>query len=74
MAGEDEIYMIVDEAHHSTAKIYRKVISYVKEKLPNVKLIGLAATPFRTAKEEQGLLAKIYTDGVQNGRFGLDRQ
>lgn len=68
MAGEDEIYMIVDEAHHSTAKTYRKVISYVKEKVPNVKLIGLTATPFRTAEEEQGLLAKIYTDGVQNGQ------
>ena len=66
MAGEDEIYMIVDEAHHSTAKTYRKVISYVKEKVPHVKLIGLTATPFRTAEEEQGLLAKIYTDGVQN--------
>lgn len=68
MAGEDEIYMIVDEAHHSTAKTYRKVISYVKEKVPNVKLIGLTATPFRTAEEEQGLLAKIYTDSVQNGQ------
>ena len=68
IAGENEIYMIVDEAHHSTAKTYRKVISYVKEKVPNVKLIGLTATPFRTAEEEQGLLAKIYTDGVQNGQ------
>lgn len=68
MAGENEIYMIVDEAHHSTAKTYRKVISYIKEKVPNVKLIGLTATPFRTAEEEQGLLAKIYTDGVQNGQ------
>lgn len=33
-----------------------------------MKLIGLTATPFRTAEEEQGLLAKIYTDGVQNGQ------
>lgn len=65
--GEDEVYLIVDEAHHSTAKTYRKVIDHVKSKVPCVKLIGLTATPFRTAESEQGLLAKIYTDGVRNG-------
>ena len=54
-------------AHHSTAKTYRKVINYVKEKVPNLKLIGLTATPFRTAEEEQGLLGKIYSDGVSDG-------
>lgn len=51
--------LIVDEAHHSTAKTYRKVIDYVKTKVSNVKLIGLTATPFRTADGEQGLLAKF---------------
>lgn len=66
LAGEDELYLVVDEAHHSTAKTYRKVIEYVKERIPNVKLIGLTATPFRTAITEQGLLAKIYSDGVNN--------
>ena len=55
-------------AYHSTAKTYRKVINYVKDKVPNLKLIGLTATPFRTAEEEQGLLGKIYSDGVSNGQ------
>ena len=68
LEGEKELYLIVDEAHHSTAKTYRKVIDYVKAKVPNLKLIGLTATPFRTAEEEQGLLAKIYTDGIFNGQ------
>lgn len=66
---EEEIYFIVDEAHHSTAKTYRKIIDYVRNKVNNVKLIGLTATPFRTAENEQGLLAKIYTDGIENGLF-----
>ena len=66
--GEKELYLIVDEAHHATAKTYRKVIDYVKAKIQNLKLIGLTATPFRTAEEEQGLLAKIFTDGINNGR------
>ena len=69
LKGEDEIYLIVDEAHHSTAKTYRKVIDYVKSKVSNVKLIGLTATPFRTSDNEQGLLSKIYTDGIENGVF-----
>ena len=68
LKGEKELYLIVDKAHHSTAKTYRKVIDYVKAKVPNLKLIGLTATPFRTAEEEQGLLAKIYTDGISDGR------
>lgn len=68
--GEDTIYMVVDEAHHSTAKTYRKIINYVKSKINNLKLIGLTATPFRTAESEQGLLAKIYTDGINpNGKI-----
>ena len=36
--------------------------------MPNLKLIGLTATPFRTAENEQGLLARIYGDGVRNGQ------
>ena len=68
MKGEKEIFLIIDEAHHSTAKTYRKVIEYVKGKVLNVKLIGLTATPFRTADEEQGLLAKIYEDGLKEGK------
>lgn len=69
LQGEQEIYLVVDEAHHSTAKTYRRVIDYVKEKVKYVKLIGLTATPFRTATDEQGLLAKIYSDGMKDGQI-----
>lgn len=64
LAGEDEVFLIVDEAHHSTAKTYRRVIDYVRSKVRNLKLIGLTATPFRTAADEQGLLGEIYTDDI----------
>ena len=66
--GEKEIFLIVDEAHHSTAKTYRKVIEYVRERVQNVKLIGLTATPLRTSDDEQGLLAKVYNDGIREGK------
>lgn len=67
LKDEKEIYMVVDEAHHSTAKTYQKVIQYVAARVPNVKLIGLTATPFRTSESEQMLLADIYHDGMENG-------
>lgn len=68
LQGEQELYLVMDEAHHSTAKTYRRIIDYVKAKVPHVKLIGLTATPFRTAESEQGLLARIYQDGIRDGR------
>ena len=67
LKDEEEVFLIIDEAHHSTAKTYRKVIDYIKEKVPYVKLIGLTATPFRTNDNEKGLLSRIYKDGVELG-------
>ncbi len=66
LKDENEVYLIIDEAHHATAKTYRKIIDHVKEIVKNVKLIGLTATPFRTAESEQGLLAKIFPDGIMD--------
>lgn len=68
LAGEDEIFLVIDEAHHATTKKYLEIIEYVRQRVKNLKLIGLTATPFRTAESEQGLLAKIYTDGMRNGQ------
>lgn len=64
MTGEDEIYIVIDEAHHATARSYRKILEYVKSKVSHVKLIGLTATPFRTSEQEQGLLGQIFTDDI----------
>lgn len=64
LKNQNDIYIIIDEAHHATAKTYRKVINYVNEKVSNCKLLGLTATPFRTNSNERGLLAKIFKDGI----------
>ena len=64
LKGEQEVYLVIDEAHHATAKTYRKIIKYIEEQVPNLKILGLTATPFRTSKEEEGLLAKIFKDGI----------
>lgn len=62
--GRRRNFFVIDEAHHSTAKTYRTIIEYVKSRVKNLKLIGLTATPFRTAESEQGLLAKIFTNDI----------
>ena len=66
LASEDEIYFVVDEAHHATAKTYKRVIEHIKSKVHNLKIIGLTATPTRTFEHEQPLLAKIFPDGIGN--------
>jgi len=60
----DEIFLVVDEAHHATAKTYRKLISNLKENVSQFRMLGLTATPFRTAEDEQGLLKKVFPDDI----------
>lgn len=62
--ANQEVYVIIDEAHHATAKSYRKIIKTIEESASNVKLLGLTATPFRTSEKENGLLGKIFTDDI----------
>ena len=61
----DEVLLVVDEAHHATAKTYRKVIHALEESKPKTfKMLGLTATPFRTAIDEGGLLKQIFPDDI----------
>ncbi len=64
LKGNEEIFLVIDEAHHATAKTYRKLIKNLKEKVNQFRMVGLTATPFRTADDEQGLLAKVFTDDI----------
>lgn len=60
----DEIFLVIDEAHHATAKTYRKLIKDIQENVSHFQMLGLTATPFRTAESEQGLLKKVFPDDV----------
>lgn len=66
----DAILLVVDEAHHATAKTYRKLINDIKQnfedrgKAGSFRMLGLTATPFRTDKCEQGLLKKVFPDDI----------
>ena len=60
----EEIFLIIDEAHHATAKTYRKLIQNIQENVSRFQMLGLTATPFRTAESEQGLLKKVFPDDI----------
>jgi superfamily II DNA or RNA helicase len=66
----DAILLVVDEAHHATAKTYRKLIDSIKKdfkdrgKADGFRMLGLTATPFRTDESEQGLLKKVFPDDI----------
>jgi len=66
----DGILLVVDEAHHATAKTYRKLINDIKQnlkergKIEGFRMLGLTATPFRTDGSEQGLLKKVFADDI----------
>ena len=60
----EEIFLVIDEAHHATAKTYRKLIQNIQENVSRFQMLGLTATPFRTAESEQGLLKKVFPDDI----------
>ena len=60
----EEIFLVIDEAHHATAKTYRKLIKNIQEKVSHFQMLGLTATPFRTSEKEKGLLAKVFPDDI----------
>lgn len=62
--NKGHICMVIDEAHHAPASEYRKLIKIMQESSGNFYLLGLTATPFRTAEKEQGLLSKLFPDDI----------
>ncbi|MEY4937807.1 MAG: hypothetical protein RIS64_4166 [Bacteroidota bacterium] len=62
--GVDEVFLVIDEAHHATATTYRKLIEKIQGSVSKFALLGLTATPTRTAENERGLLHKIFPDDI----------
>jgi len=62
----NELLLIIDEAHHSTAKTYKRLIDNIKKRVNNkLIMLGLTATPWRMAEKEKGLLKMVYPDDIQ---------
>jgi len=60
---EIELCVVIDEAHHTTAKTYQDILNFVKTEVKKYFILGLTATPIRTNENEEKKLMKIYKDG-----------
>jgi len=64
--------LIIDEAHHAPAITYKRIIEYYKQN-PDLKILGLTATPDRADKKAMGQIfeevAYVYDirDGIDEG-------
>ncbi len=68
----NSLLLVIDEAHHAPARTYREIINLIKEQgnIETFHILGLTATPTRTAEKEKGLLKKIFKDDLI-GKIGL---
>ena len=58
-----DAFVVIDEAHHAGARTYRQVLE-IANRHKKVDVLGLTATPTRTAESERGWLAKLFPDGI----------
>jgi len=65
---KDFSLLVIDEAHHSAAKSYRKVIDYYRQN-PELKILGVTATPDRADEIALGKIfdSVAYEYDIKNG-------
>ena len=60
----EKLIIVVDEAHHTLAPSYRRIINAIRTKRPNAKLLGLTATPVRMTEKATNQLMKIFDNKI----------
>lgn len=60
----DKVMIVVDEAHHTLAPSYRRIIKAIRSKCPDAKLLGLTATPVRMTDRATGMLMKLFNNKI----------
>lgn len=69
---KNDVTLVIDEAHHSIAPSYLKIIHSIrKHNNGKIKLIGLTATPTRINEEEEAKLWTLYKN-KKAYEIGLD--
>jgi len=72
--------VVIDEAHHATADTYRRVIDYYRKGNPEVRVLGVTATPDRHDEEALGQVFDVCAydyeiiDAIQDGWLTPVRQ
>jgi len=64
LSHHKNVVLVIDEAHHAPARTYRGLIDTFRKHANPFRMIGLTATPFRTAEREQGHIKKLFPDDI----------
>lgn len=57
---DSQLFVVVDEAHHTPAFGCRTLLLSMRESIPNLYILGLTATPMHMDKRISGWLKNIY--------------
>lgn len=63
-ASKGKLLVVFDEAHHSPAPSYRQLISSLRDRCPEMRLLGLTATPTHGDEKKAGWLPKLFPQGI----------
>lgn len=60
----ENVMIVVDEAHHTLAPSYRRIIKAVRDVRPDARLLGLTATPVRLTDNATKSLMQIFDNKI----------
>lgn len=63
LLADPKLFVVIDEAHHAPAKTYHDIIRQLQRQ-KRFRVLGLTATPTRTAEDEQSELSRLFGGNV----------
>ncbi len=63
-SSDGKIFVVFDEAHHSPAPSYRKLIVDLRESYKDMHLLGLTATPTHSDEKKKGWLKDLFPQDI----------
>lgn len=60
-----KLFVVVDEAHHTPAPSYRRLVQSLRARFPAMCLLGLTATPTYSDERRRGWLKALFPQGIQ---------
>ena len=63
-AAGEKLAVVFDEAHHAPAPTYARLITALRQRHPNLLLLGLTATPTYSQRERRGWLKRLFPQEI----------
>jgi len=63
-AASGKLVVVFDEAHHSPAPSYHRLVGHLRDICPDLYLLGMTATPVYTDPRRAGLLAEVFPQDI----------